>query len=494
MARERLADKALTIATGSGVESVTQVALNLFLVRLFDSQEAFGSYRQVWLVINTLTPLFLFGLSHGIYYFLPGLPDDRHRAFMARTTLFLTGSGLVFSICLFAGAGAVADLFSNPELAPLFRAAALFPLFAVPNLLLFPFLVSRNLHARGAAVNALFVISQTLLIVALAATGSDLSTIFRSVVLLVGVRYVYSLYEVGRIAKGPLRGVATVGWRENLSYSIPVGLSTIMIVLGQRLDKLFVSGFMSTVDYAVYSVGAIEFPGIVLIEASSNTVMRPYISALHHQGNKSEIHGFWLRSLRKQALVIVPMAMFLAVFARPLVEILFTPEYGGAVLIFQIYLAVPLLRIAPPGLILTSVGRSRIIFYGTIAFVVVNMGLNLLLIGPMGMAGPPVATLIATAGLMLYYALCASRYLEIPLARMVPIRTLLPIFLVAAAAMGASSSVILLGWGRIATLLAGLPAAGIVYVAAGSAARVLKREDLEIVRRWITLRWLRRGE
>lgn len=492
MPRPRLAEKALTIAVGTGVQNLVQIAGTLFLVRLLDSQELFGTYRQVWLVINTLTPLLLLGLPYAVYFFLPSLAAERHRAFMARAVLLVSGLGLLFSVGMYVGAPWVSGLFDNPTLITPFRAAALFPLFGIPSMLLFPFLVSKERHTRGLVINLAFSLTQWVLVVILAALGASLAKIFYWVVLVVAVRYVVSLTEMARHSTGPVLG-PSVKLREILGYSIPVGLSNILTLLGQQLDKLVVSAFLGTVNYAVYSVGAMEFPGILLVSTSSNTVMRPHIAGLHHEGNRGEIYRFWRESLRKQALVIIPMAVFLAAFARELMVLLFTADYAGATPIFQIYLAVALFRIAPPSVILTSVGETRVVLYGTAAYLAGNLAMNIALVGPMGMLGPPTATFIATAGLMAYYALRASRYLGVAFSDMIPVWILLRTALVAVVATVFSLVAKLPDWQGLVALIVGALIVLPAYVVIGKAARVLTSDDIAILRRWLTFRWIREG-
>lgn len=488
--RTRLADKALTLATGAGIQNAGQVAVNLFLVRLLDSQELFGTYRQVWLVIYTLSPFVLMGLGHGLYFFLPGLTPGRHRAFACKAVAVVSGAGLVASIAVFLTASWIAGLFNNQGLVAPLRAASFYPLFALPSMLLLHFLIAKERHGRAAMVNLVFFFLQSIVIIALALTGASLSVIFSALVALAVGRFGHMVYEILRHTEGRVLG-PSVGLGETLGYSVPVGLSDVLTSLGQKLDKLVVASFLNPATYAVYALGAMEFPGIILVSTASNTVMRPHITGLHHKADKAGIHRFWRESFRKQALVIVPMAALLAVFARELMILLYTEGYADAAVIFQIYLAVSLFRIAPPLVILTSVGLSRAVLYGTLVYVAVNLGLSVALIGVVGRMGPPVATFVATAGLMGYYARRAAGYLGVSLRGMIPAGVLLRLFLVAGVAALSSATVKLLGWHPLGSMACGAVVFALVYAVMGRLTRVLQDKDLDVLRRWLRFRWIR---
>jgi O-antigen/teichoic acid export membrane protein len=493
MAPSRLSDRAIILAIGGGIQSLLQTAVGLVLVRLFDSQETFGSYRQVWLILNTLTPFFLLGLTQAIYYYLPGLPDDRHRAFMARCMALLSLSGLVTSIGLFVLARPVAQLFSNPGVATLLRAASFYPLFAIPSMALYHFLVTEGLHVRAVLFNLGFYVAQTALIITLAAVGTPLATLFVAIAALSGVRLIWSTVEIARRAHGAVRGALPVGLRQIFGYSIPVWLSVVGSMLGRHMDKLLISGFLGVTRYAVYSVGAAEFPGIMLVATSSNTVLRPHLARMHHEGAHADICRIWREAFRKQALAILPMAAYLLVFAREFIELLYTVGYGGAAPVFQIYLVLAVLLIAPHEVVLTSIGRTQTVFHGTLLFLGVNLVLSLLLIKPLQMLGPPLGTAVARAVLVAFYSWSVARVLGTPWRRFLPMGILARVGAVAAGAVLVAAPVKLLGLGRFAVLALG----GVVFAAAyfllAWRTRTLTREDMALMREWLTLRPLRGG-
>ena len=484
----RLADKALFIAVGSGIQSVGNAAISIFLTRLFPDQETFGSYRQVWLVFQTLLPLFLLGLPHAIYFFFGRLADGERRAFMSRALWTISASGLLFSLGLFCGAEFIARTLSSPSVAPVLRAFSLYPLFVGGSMLLFPFLVSSGRHERAVLWNTGFFLVQSALIVVMVWRSFSLEKLFASLVVLAFLRLVGAVWEIWRAHRSAPYSRLDLTLRETLSYSLPVGLSTVTTFLGQRIDRFVVSAALGTEVFAVYSVGAVEFPIITILAMAANTVMRPRIAEFHHGGEPGRILSFWREAFRKQALVMVPSAVFLFLFAPEMITWLYTSDYIGAVPVFQLYLGLALFRNLNYPLILTSTGSTRVVLLGTVAFLVFNLALNLVLIGPMGQFGPPVATLIAMGLLSVYYVARVATQLEVPWPRLVPLATWFRILMLAVVSGVAVLWVRRLGYGNFGTLaLAGVLFAPL-YLVLASLSRALVADDRRLILGWLRLR------
>jgi O-antigen/teichoic acid export membrane protein len=490
-AKGGFSDKAILVASGSAIQAAGNAVIGILLTRLLPDSAAVGSYKQAWLVMNTALPFFLLGLPHAIYYFIPSMERERMRHYVMRCFSLLFISSFIFSVLLYLFASQIAGLFDNPGLAPIIQGFSLYPLFTAPTLLLFPLFITTGSHRRGVVINLCFYLAQSLLIIILIATGFTLSTLFKILVVFALVRLGFFYLQIRKqTAAGNYRD-SSVSMRRTLGYSIPVNLGTIATILGQKLDKIVVSTSLGPSIYGIYAFGAVEFPGTQLVSVASNTVMRARIAELHHAGERREILDFWRRSFRKQSLAIVPMTVFLIIFAREFIEFLYTTKFGPAAPVFQIYLAVTALRMFNYVVVLNSVGLSKTVLYGTVVFLVANLVLNLLLIGPMGMMGPPLATLAAVIGITLFYALRVAKYLQYSNYEMFPLRSLAnPVFLSAISAAGALAAR-LFELGNFLTLLTGGLLFAAIYVVAGVKTRIIRADDLEMIKHWMRLGFLR---
>ena len=489
MAPPRLSHRAVLLGAGSAIQSVGQVGVGLVLVRLLDRTD-YGSYRQVWLVLNTVLPFLLLGIPAGLHYFLPAVGAERHRALLGRALLVLSGAGLLFAAGVFLGAPFLAAGFDNPGLAAALRGAALYALTALPGFAFFHFLVAAGRPARAVLLNLAFFALQAAVTLALVARGAPLAAVFLGIGAVAAVRYLHVLLEATRVTRGPWSGDPGVEVRPFLAYALPVGLSNLAISLAQRLDKIVVSAALPVDRFALYAVGAVEFPGIQVVSTAANTVLRPHLSALHHAGDRGALYRSWREAWRKQSLLIVPMAVGLFVLAEDLLRVLYTDDYVGATGVFRVYLFLALFRIAPPEVVLTSMGRARMVLLGMAVSLAGNLALTLVLLRPLGMLGPPVATGVAALVLAGVYARIAATDLGRPVGDLLPLGPLTRVLLPALAAAG---PLFLLPRPESAgaRLLAGLGVYAAAYLALATLAGAVRRDDWRLAGEWLTLRPLR---
>ncbi|NNF08425.1 MAG: polysaccharide biosynthesis protein [Candidatus Eisenbacteria bacterium] len=452
------------------------------------TQEDYGNYRQVWLTINALVPFFLLGAPAALYYFVPGAAEERRRSVFMLGLAVLVSAGFVFSAALFFGAEAIGGFYNNPDLPVLLRAAALYGVFALPSFGYFHYLVAVGRPGRGTLLSIAFFLLQAVAVLTLVLRGYSLETVFWAVSAVVLLRFLHLFWDVPRLTHGSWSG-SPIATRRFLAYSVPVAVSALALSIGQRLDKVIVGNMLSLVDFAQYSVGAVEFPGVVLLATAANTVMRPHIAELHHEGKLDTVARFWRESYRRQSLALIPMGAFLVFFATPFIELLYTDAYRRAIPVFQIYLFLVLFRMAPPEVILTSLGKPRWVLYGVAVSIGLNLALTLWLIRVWGMAGPPAATVIAALVAWFWLTKMATGLLNIRIRDAIPWARILGVIALSLGLAFVCSLIPVSGWQAL--VLGGL-AFLILYVLLAKAFGLMLPRDWELLRGWLSLSWLRR--
>lgn len=479
-----LSRKTLVVAVGTGVQSIlTQIGLNLVLVRLLDPV-SFGTYRQAFLIMNTVCPVFLFGLQFSAYYYLPTLTPGLRRPFVRRCLALLGLSGCLLAGLVALTAPVVASRFSNPGLAPLLRSFSVYALFSIPATFLFHYLIAIDRSTRATVYNVAFMIVQSAVTVVLVAAGQPLLVLFRALGGVALFRLVVSVREILRFAPEAGRRAADLpmSLRSHLAYALPVGITATVAIVGQKLDKFVVSSFLDAPSFAVYSVGALEFPATLLLSMAAGVVMRPRVSELHDVKGPQSVLLFWRAVVQRLVSVMVPMAIFLAGFSRPLIEFLYTPAYGSAAPIFRIFLLLTLFRLTPFEPLLASVGRARVVLTGGIVFLALDLVLNLVLVRVMGLLGPPVATVLATLVMTLIYGWSARQYLQVPVRGLLPGGWVTRTFLASLLALGVSFPAHLIGSGRFLVLSVGGGLFGLTYIGAGFALGLFSARDVASLR------------
>lgn len=486
---ESRSQKTLIIAAGTGIQAVlTHVALNFVLVRLLDSQEAFGIYRQAWLVVTTAAPVFLFGLDASLYYFFPSLRSEHRRGFLARTMGFLFLSGTFLAVLMALASSGIARLFSAPEVAPLIRALGIYAAFGIPSTMLFQFLISDDRAVRAVIYNVVILVVQTTIIAVMIALGYSFETVFYALGVFSFLRCSQAVFEMARLTRGSWRARPPVTVRSHLAYAFPVGMTATVAMLGGRLDKFVVASFLDPATYGLYSIGAMEFPLVPLLVSAVATVLRISVSKLHHEGRVNEIVILYRNAFRKTALVLLPMGICLALFAREVMTVLYTADYADAADVFRIFLVLILPRLAPLEPMLASLGATRVLLLGGIWFLGVDLVLNLIGVRWLGVLGPPAATVVATAALALFYGAFTARRLGLRLRALYPAPIVLPVLLVSAAAAAAAAPAKLLPWPAVSVLGVGVGIFVLVFTAVGFLSRTVRKDDLGVfggVEAWI---------
>ncbi|MDE5707376.1 MAG: hypothetical protein K2H69_04320 [Alistipes sp.] len=80
----------------------------------------------------------------------------------------------------------------------------------------------------------------------------------------------------------------------------------------------------------------------------------------HEGGSGREVVEVWRGVILKSAKVIYPLSIFCCLFASPIVERIYGPEYREAAIFLQLVTPVTLLRVVPYSPVLLALGRGRL--------------------------------------------------------------------------------------------------------------------------------------
>jgi len=101
-------------------------------------------------------------------------------------------------------------------------------------------------------------------------------------------------------------------------------------------------------------------------------------------------------AVRKNALIVFPLAALFYMFAEPIIVFLYGSIYAEAALYFKIYLLILPLRIATYGIIFQAYGKTKVIMLNALFMLSMNIVMNFILIKAMGMKGAAYATVLVT--------------------------------------------------------------------------------------------------
>ena len=163
------------------------------------------------------------------------------------------------------------------------------------------------------------------------------------------------------------------------------------------VDNYLVTRYFPGADnYALFRYGARELPlAPALVSGLSASMLALLASQIDHQGGmRGVISTFRSKSLRVMHIVF-PFSIVLLLSVWWWFPLVFNPDFQGSIPIFSIYLLLVLSRVLMPNTLLQALGDNRPILVVSIFELLFNIVLSLVLMGPLGMKGIAMATVVA---------------------------------------------------------------------------------------------------
>jgi len=272
-------------------------------------------------------------------------------------------------------------------------------------------------------------------------------------------------------------------FREQLAYSIPLWMTSVVGVLGGLLDRTIVASAFTPVDFAIYSVGAFAVPLDVIFQASVADVLRASLPPLIGRGELEEVARLLRQAVRKLSLIMLPSCVFLFGFANEFVTMLFTNQYADSVRVFRIYtLCIPLFMFTL-SLVPQVFGRTRINLNIVVAVTAFHVVLSFTLLRLIGFYGPAVSGVVTSYVSTAIYLRVAMQLTGAPLRRLLPIPELARALACAGVAFGSAWLCGDLTTSKVCNFLVHASVFLLAYVGTGFAVGLLTAEDKRMARR-----------
>ena len=420
--------QAALITTAEFFRFFIKSLIGIVLARLLAPADL-GSYRQLFLIYSTISALLMMGIPQSILYFLPRQSPEERKAYIGRLINISFGLSVIFALMLLLLRNAIAAWFNNPALSHLLVIYAVYPIFMFSSSLFNYFMLGLS-KAKSAAKFTLFgVFCDAILILGVAIWTKSLTYITIAVVTSAFLQWLYTKFALQgfpRLQKMP-KGFL----KSQLSYALPLGISSMVGMLSVQLDKLVISSFFDPAAFAVFSIGAMELHFVSIFTNSVNSVLLPAMSS---QADISDMAMRYKAAVRKNALIIFPLTALFFLFAEPIFYVLYGSKYLAAVPYFKVYLLILPLRIATFGIIFMALGKTKQVMLNSMLTLSANLLLNIILVRQIGMMGAALATVIVTWLSVGVYLLWMKTQLRL---RLKDFFALLQVFKTAAATLGA---------------------------------------------------------
>ncbi len=414
-----LAADAVKLTTSKIITMAISMISTMLLSR-FRTLEEYGTYSQILLIINLVSTVFIMGLPSSINYFLAQTNDVKERKrflsayYSLSTTLgFLTGLALILSTPL------IVKYFDNPLIKGFIYVLAIFPwaeitLSSIDNILI--------VYRKTSYLMTFRILNSLFLLLIILMTRLFKWNFETYMALFVGVEafFALSVYLLVRKIAGNIELSLNINLiKRIMRFSIPIGLATVAGTLKKELDKLVIAGFYDTESLAIYTNAAREMP-VVVIVSSVTAVLLPQMVKMLKRDKKNEAVSLWGDATLFSYIIISFLATGFFVYAPDVMSLLYSEKYISGSSVFRVYAVVLLFRSTYFGMVLNSIGKTKIIFYSAVLSLISNLILNFLFYYIWGFVGPAIATLVATSVSAVYQLMATSKEMEISFSHIFP--------------------------------------------------------------------------
>lgn len=424
-----LADKVTVVVFSRILTALIDWTTIVIVVNLL-SETDFAILSYFLMVYEIAKNVATLGFPESIFYYFERVSKNSRRAFAVQTTaiLFLTASIAAIGIVLYK--------FLIPFVLPNFTQQSIqiiqeyLPLIALIAVLEIPTWPVNNIllalerqKEAGWYQIITSIFSFTAIILPLWLGFPFVYAVYGLLTYAI-IRFVVSFVWVSLvIPEGPIRQEeATV--KEQVVFSIPLGISSLVNQFNKYIDKYLVFFFFGEAIAANYGVGANEVPILRVIPFAVGSVLISRYVNFNFNNKREELLSLWHKSIEKVALLVIPLTILSIVAAKELIPVLYETtdtDYSRAVIPFQIYNLIILIRVAHYGGILQAFGDTKGILNLSLTLLAINLGLSIPATYFFGIVGTALATLIANIINWYFILRKVGRHMDIPFYKVIPL-------------------------------------------------------------------------
>ena len=401
----------------SNIITATNQAIILIVLARLVSKDILGDVLKLIMIYKTAVLLGNFGFNDNPYYFLPKLKPSSWGAFLYQCMRILFMSGLA--------AGLISFVFFWYFFHNVWIGLFFIPIIALEltTSLIPDFLVAAGRVKASSVFNLSLSVLNVVMISSVCFYFDD-KILYLTYGFMVYnmVRILFTAALIGKTLRRHRDALPDNLLREQLSFGIPLGLSSLTLRLNKQVDNYIVAFFFPSAVFAEYSVGSWEIPMLLKIPYSITTVYLSKYTRLFDEQRIAELHEKWLQVGEKIIFLIVPITSFFLIFANELIHAAFGSEFQQAVVVFQIYTLTLYTRISSYSGLLKSFGETRFILNQSILIIVLNFVFNVIGVNMIGLYGAPIGTLLSNLVTLVIALRRISSILHVPMAGLLPYR------------------------------------------------------------------------
>jgi len=317
---------------------------------------------------------------------------------------------IIVFLVMFFFAEAIASFFSGPELVPLIRMFS-FVILSIAFLRI-PIAVTMGLKTMkyDVFIKRVFkAVSTLIILLVLFFTGFGLMGAVYAYIIGYFSTAVLAYYFMRKKLKSVIGDYSAREpmARKLLTFSLPLVFSGIIWSILGHLDIIMLGMFKTLSDVGLYNIALPHAQLLLVIPPVLFALNFPIASYLYSKNKMNEMAGIYRTMTRWNLYLNFPVFLVIFSFPNEMIGFFFGQEFtiNGIAAGVQMILAIGYFVysfVALPRYIIIVLERTQLVFVNSIAVLVMNILLNLLLIPPYGLNGAAAAT---TLSFIFFYAL-----------------------------------------------------------------------------------------
>lgn len=318
------------------------------------------------------------------------------------------------TIIFFLLAPALSFVLRDPTLTPLFRISSLIiPSFAAASFYLY-YYIGIHRFSLQSTLKIVRSFARIIFVVSLAyffGLKGSISGYFLAPITVFLTAYMIDKFFINQ--HFPKNNTDFFDWKKLINYAWPVTLFMIFYELLISLDLYLVKGILvndhlTGIYNASLTVGRIPY----YLFYALTLVMLPSISRTTSQNKHEETEKIMTETFRLMFMILVPIIILMIVYAEPLIKFFFGSHYADSVIPMQILApGVGFLTIFYIlSFALNGAGKVKIPMYIALFGMILNAGLNYVMILKLGISGSATATSIVSVVITMIILLYALKY------------------------------------------------------------------------------------
>lgn len=342
----------------SSISSMANLFLPIILVRILAPSDI-GLYKIFFLHLGAI-PFILMsgGPINSVYYWVGKPRPDREKLIQSAWLLSVLLSSLVFII------GLPALYYFSKHLN--------FPIEYTLLMIVCGFLWCPGSHfsethiangktAHGALFSAGFEILKVSCFIVLALLYKDIKYLFWAFTAILAIKFLITIIiglKQNTIKFEVNPKYLKIVWK----YCLPISASGALGFFVDKIDQLLLASFLSSSEFAFYSMGCLIVPPLIMIDMSVQKVLIPKLATNYELKKYSIAAEYFKKAISDIAFLIIPAVFGLAYFAEPITKLLYTEQYLASVPFLQVFAISYLLYCVPHDAVPRATGHTGWVF------------------------------------------------------------------------------------------------------------------------------------